>query len=338
MLRHFLGIGTVAALIVGACGGAATPPTQPTGAGTAPTAAPTQAGPKIGSSEKPLVIAFVPSQDTQQVLKSGDKIAAALGKSTGLTFKSQVPTSYAATIEGMCSGKVDLAFLTPLSYVLAKSKGCAEYMTTSVRFGAATYRGQIRVRADSGIKDLAGLKGKRFAFSDPVSTSGAMYPQLLVKKQFNMTAKEFFSQTVFAGGHDKAMIALYQGSVDGAASFIDGRTDVPGSAVKLYPDIAQKTVRIAETEDIPGDPQVLRKDLPAELKTQLKKALIDYSKTDDGKATLKGLYSIDGLAEVPEKTYDSIADGAKIVGIDLEKDAAATAKPVAPPPSPTTKP
>ncbi|MEK7863510.1 MAG: PhnD/SsuA/transferrin family substrate-binding protein, partial [Chloroflexota bacterium] len=154
-----------------------------------------------------------------------------------------------------------------------------------------------------------------------------------------MTAKDFFSQTIYAGGHDLAMIALYRGTVDGAASFIDGRTDVPGSAVKLYPDIAQKTKRIAETEDIPGDPQVVRRDLPADLKKTIKQALIDYAKTDAGKAALKSLYSIDGLAEIPEKSYDGIAEGAKVVGIDLEKDAAVTPKPAATPaPSPSKAP
>ncbi len=336
-LRVPVVVALAAGLVVSACTSAST--SGPSPAASVPATSTPQKTPRLGSIDHPLILAFVPSQETQKVLKSGDTIASALSQITGLKFKAQVPASYAATIEAMCSGKVDVAFLTPLSYVLARSKGCAEYMTTSVRFGSPTYRGQIRVRADSGITDLAGLKGKRFAFSDPVSTSGAMYPQLLVKKQFNMTAKEFFSQMVYAGGHDLAMIQLYKGAVDGAASFIDGRTDVPGSAVKLYPDIVEKTKRIAETEDIPGDPQVVRKDLPADLKAQIKKALLDYSKTDAGKAALKSLYSIDGLAEIPEKTYDGIAEGAKVVGIDLEKDAAITPKPAATPaPSPSKAP
>ncbi|MEK7863155.1 MAG: phosphate/phosphite/phosphonate ABC transporter substrate-binding protein, partial [Chloroflexota bacterium] len=189
-LRAPVGIALVAGLIIAACtGGTANPPaaTAATAATAAATSTPKPTA-RLGSFDRPLILAFVPSQETQKVLKSGDTIASALSQATGLKFKAQVPASYAATIEGMCSGKVDVAFLTPLSYVLARSKGCADYMTTSVRFGAPTYRGQIRVRADSGITDLAGLKGKRFAFSDPVSTSGSMYPQLLVKKQFNMTA------------------------------------------------------------------------------------------------------------------------------------------------------
>ncbi len=328
-LRAFA-LGVAAVIVTAACGGAA-----PTTGGSP--AAP--AGPRLGSIDRPLVIAFVPSQETQKVLTSGDQIASALAKATGLRFKAQVPVNYAATIEGMCSAKVDIAFLTPLSYVLAKDKGCATYMTTSVRDGSPTYRGQIRVRADSGITDIAQLKGKKFAFSDPVSTSGSMYPQLLVKQKFNMSAKEFFSDVIFAGGHDKAMIALYNKQVDGAASFIDAKTDVPTSALNLFPDLKDKTKRIAETEDIPGDPQVVRKDLPKDLAEQVKKALLDYSKTDEGKKAFFGLYSIDGLTEISDAKYDNIREGAKVVGIDIEKDVQITPRPPATPaPSPSKSP
>ena len=326
--RGLLGWGLAALLVTAACGGAA-----PAGATPAP------AGPKLGSADRPLIIAFVPSQETQKVLTSGDQIAAALAKSTGLSFKAQVPSSYAATIEGMCSAKVDVGFLAPLSYVLAKDKGCAQLMLTAVRDGSPTFKGQIRVRADSGITDVSQLRGKKFAFSDPVSTSGSMYPQLLIKQKFNATAKEFFSDVLFAGGHDKAMIALYNKQVDGAASFIDAKTDIPSSAVKLFPDIVEKTKRIAETEDIPGDTMSTRKDLPKNLVDQIKAAFLDYIKTDDGKKAIFGLYSWDTATDIPDSKYDTLREGAKIVGIDLEKEAAATARPAATPaPSPPKSP
>ena len=328
--RGPLGWGLAALLVTAACGGGAPPPTGAT---------PAPKGPRLGSIDRPIILAFVPSQETGKVLASGDQIASALSKATTLKFKAQVPSSYAATIEGMCSAKVDVAFLAPLSYVLAKDKGCAQLLLTSVRDGSATFKGQIRVRADSGITDLAQLRGKKFAFSDPVSTSGSMYPQLLIKQKFNATAKEFFSDVLFAGGHDKAMIALYNKQVDGAASFIDAKTDIPSSAVRLFPDIVEKTKRIAETEDIPGDTFSARKDLPKDLADQIKKALLDYAKTDEGKKAIFGLYSIDGFAEIPDSKYDVLREGAKIVGIDLEKEAAATPRPAATPaPSPTKSP
>lgn len=329
--RGVLGWGIVALLILGAC--------APTPSGQSPEA--TARGSRLGSFDRPIVIAFVPSQETQKILKSGDAIASALSSATGLKFKAQVPVSYAATIEGMCSGKVDVAFLTPLSYVLAKDKGCAEFLTASVRDGSPTYRGQIRVRADSGITDLCQLKGKKFAFTDAVSTSGTLYPTLLFKTKCGaQNAQEFFgaSNVVFAGGHDRSMIALYGKQVDGAASFIDAKTDVASAALKLYPDLVAVTKRIAETDDIPGDPQVARKDISSELKNQIKRSLLDYAKTDAGKKTIFDLYSIDGFAEIPDSSYDKVREAARTVGINIEEEAAKTARPPAtatPSPSPT---
>ncbi len=324
--RGIFALAVAALLVAGAC---APGPAAPAGAPATPK------GPRLGSIDRPIILAFVPSQETQKVLGSGDKIASALSSATGLKFKAQVPVSYAATIEGMCSGKVEVAFLAPLSYVLAKGKNCAQLLLTSVRGGSPTFQGQVRVHVDSGITDLAQLQGKKFAFSDPVSTSGSMYPQLLIKQRFNKTAKEFFSDVVFAGGHDKAMIALYNKQVDGAASFIDLATDVPSSAAKLFPDLAQKTKRIATTEDIPGDTVSIRPDIADDIKKQIKDALLKYAKTEDGKKAIFGLYSIDGFAEIPDSKYDTLREGAKIVGIDLETEAKKTAPPPPPPPSPT---
>lgn len=91
-----------------------------------------------------------------------------------------------------------------------------------------------------------------------------------------------------------------------------------------------QTKRIAETEDIPGDTFSFRSALPADLKTTLKQALRDYSGTAEGEKALLGLYSVEGLTELPDVTYDAIRDAAKVVGINLEEEAAKTPKPLTP--------
>lgn len=339
MLRNILGVGIVAALIVGACGGATTQPTatgKPAAPTTAATAAPTQG---LGTDSRPIVMAFVPSQDTARITASGKAIAASLEKATSLKWDVKVPTSYAATIEGMCAGQIDVAWLATLAYVLANQKGCANVMLATLRKDetgklSTTYQSQIVVRADSGISSLKDLKGKKMAYSDPISTSGYLFPVNEIKK-IGEDPKTFFSQTIFAGGHDKAVLAVYQGQVDAAASFIDARTLVE----KQFPDIMTKTKRIATAGPIPNDTVSVRNNFPAELKTKIESALLAYAGTTEGTAALKGLYSIDGLEKAQHSTYEPILDVAKIVGLDLQAEAAKTARPVATPaPSPTSKP
>ena len=145
-------------------------------------------------------------------------------KETGLHCKTLVATSYAAVIEAMGAGKVDIGWLATFSYVLAKDKYDVELLLVVQRFGSPFYRGQIMVLANSGIQSLKGLQGKRFAFVDPASTSGHLYP------------KTFFGKSVFAGSHNAVVLSMYKGAVDGGAAYDGSRVSV----AKSYPDVFEK--------------------------------------------------------------------------------------------------
>jgi phosphonate transport system substrate-binding protein len=331
--RGPLGWALAAGLVFAACGGGGGTVTPQTSQAPAPS------GPRLGSFDRPIVLSFTPSQDTQRVTASGSAITASLERATGLKWKVSVPTSYAATIEGMCSGSVDVAFLAPLQMTLAIDRGCASPILGALRNDetgkpSTTYQSQILVGANSGINDLNGLKGKKFAYVDALSASGYVYPVLTVKNKTNSDPKTFFSQTIFAGGHDKAALAVYQGTVDGAATFIDVRTS-PG----MPADIMTKTKVIDRAGPIPNDGAAVRKGFPAELAKQIQTSMAEYSQTETGKAAFKALYSWDGMQTVDEKFYDPMREAAKLAGIDLQGLAAATARPVATPsPSPTRAP
>lgn len=328
-----LGWALAAVVVIAACGGG----TSSSGGNATTTTAPLKTA-RIGSFDRPIIFAFTPSQDIARVTASGNAIASALGSATGLRWKVTVPTSYAAEIESVCAGQTDIATIAPLQMTLLLEKQCGDPILSALRKDdtgklSTTYQSQILVRADSGITDLNGLKGKKFAFTDPISTSGYLFPTLLVKQKANQDPRTFFGSTVFAGGHDKAVLALYRGEVDGAASFIDART------LKGMPaDIMTKTTRIATAGPIPNDGIAIRKGFPADLQAQVAKALIDYCASDAGAVQCKSLFSWDGLQLVDKSFYDPVKDAAKLAGIDVAAEAAKT--PVPPPPtaSPTKAP
>jgi phosphonate transport system substrate-binding protein len=331
-MRGPLGWALAAGLLIAACGGGGTP--TGTAKGT---------GPNLGSDDRPIVLSFTPSQDTQRVTASGSAITQSLERATGLKWKVSVPTSYSATIEGMCAGSVDVAFLAPLQMALAIDRGCATPILGALRNDetgkpSTTYKSQILVRSDSGINDINGLKGKKFAFVDTLSASGYLFPSLLIKNKTGQDPKTFFAANgiVFAGGHDKAALQVYQGAVDGAATFIDVRT-----SQGMPTDIKEKTKAIDTAGPIPNDGAAVRKDFPEDLAKRIQNAMAEYSQTDAGKKAFKDLYSWDGMQTVDSKFYDPVRDAAKLAGIDLEGEAKKTARPVAtatPPPSPTKTP
>src|SRR5207244_6062947 len=94
----------------------------------------------------------------------------------------------------------------------------------SIIDGSSTYRGIIVTRKDSGIKSIADLKGKRFAFVDPKSASGYVYPRaMLIEK--GIDPETFFSETIFAGSHDRVIAAVLNRRVDAGAIY-DGALGV----------------------------------------------------------------------------------------------------------------
>ncbi len=342
-------------------------PAVPTAA-TAPTLAPVPskpaAAPTLAPETKPaaatpaalapstapaatLKMAFVPSSDSTKILATGQPLGDLLGKLTGLKFEVTVPTSYAAVIEAMGSGKVDVAWLAPFSYVLAKDKFGAEVIAGSVRAGSKTYVSQIITHVESGVNNLEDLKGKKFAFVDSASASGYLYPAALLKEK-GFDPKTYFSEVVNAGGHDKVVIAVYNKQVAGGATF--GRssmdpnaplTDARGRVTGTLPDVLQKVKIIAETDPIPNDTVSVRKGLDKAVIDKLKTGLLQIGKEPDGKKLLGDLYQIDGLAETTDADYEPIRRKAQLVGLNIESSVipAAPAPTVAAPASPpATKP
>ncbi|MFQ5449859.1 MAG: phosphate/phosphite/phosphonate ABC transporter substrate-binding protein [Nitrospinaceae bacterium] len=270
-----------------------------------------QAG-DLGSPGNPVRMMFVPSGDSQVILEGGREIARMLEDRTGLHFQTSVATSYAAVIEAMGAGKVDIGWLATFSYVLAREKYGVDLLLIVVRFGSPFYRGQIMVRADSGIKTLADLKGKTFAFVDPASTSGHLYPKtLLISRGYN--PESFFSKTLFAGSHNAVVLSLLKGEVDGGATYDDARAAVARS----FPSVFNKIRVIAYTRNIPNDTVTARKNLPAALKLKIQNALKELSKTPQGGKILKRVYGISGLVDL-DALFDPVREAGRLLGLNRE--------------------
>ena len=273
-----------------------------------------------------LVMAFVPSGESQTILQTGNQVAHLLEVATGYRFESFVATSYAGVIEAMGAGRADIGWLNSFSYVIAHQKYGVEVRLVTVRFGLPYYRAEIIAQSASGINSLADLKGKRFAFVDPASTSGYLFPLAGLKKAGYDPAK-FFGQTVFAGSHNNVVLAVYQGRADAGAVFEDARASVQ----KTLPDVMQKLKVVWKSDPIPNDTVSFRKDLPADVKDRVSTALLRFSQDPAGLQALKSLYEIEALADYQllvskykvkasslDAFYDPVRDVARYAGINLE--------------------
>lgn len=326
-LRGPLGWVLAAGVVIAACGGTSGTATPSSGA-----SAQASTGPRVGSFDRPVVLAFTPSQEAATIATNGAAIKSALEKATGLAWKVTVMSSYAAQVEAMGAGSVDVGFFAPLQMTLVIGKQYGSPILGALRKDdtgqlATTYKSQILVRVDSGINSLADLKGKKFAFVDPLSASGYVYPTLTIKTTTGQEPKTFFSTTTFAGSHPNAALAVYNKQVDGAAMFIDARD----SLVAANPDIKTATKVIDRAGPIPNDGVALRKGFPDDVGKQVKDALLAYSKDPAGAKVLNQLFAWDGIQEVNASFYDAIKEAAALAGVDVEGLAKNTPRPAATP-------
>ncbi len=268
----------------------------------------------LGTPQNPVRMMFVPSGEAQTILEGGEEIARHLQALTGLHFKTSIATSYAAVIEAMGAGKVDIGWLATFSYVLAKQKYDVDLLLIVVRFGSPFYRGQIITRIDSGIKTLSDLKGKKFAYVDPASTSGHLYPKtLLLSKGLN--PDRLFSQSLFAGSHNAVIFSVLKKEVDAGATYDDARAAV----AKTHPEVFKQLRVIAYTQDIPNDTVSARKDLDPAIKLKIKTGLMRLSKTPEGSKVLKKVYGISGFMDF-DGLFDPVREAGRLVlDLDLKK-------------------
>jgi phosphonate transport system substrate-binding protein len=269
-----------------------------------------------------LTLGLVPSQEAGNLAETAQPLADILSEELGVPVEAQVTTNYIGLVEAMGNEQVDIGFLNSFGYVLAKDRyPDIEPLFKAVRFGSATYRGQFAVSAESGIGSLEELEGRDIAFVDPASTSGFLFPTNELIQQGLLEEggqpEDFFGEVIYAGGHDNALIALYNGEVDAAVSYEDARADIE----EEYPDVMERIEVIEYTDEIPNDTVSVRGGLSEETVQEIEDALLAANESEEGREVLSDIYSWDDMEPAADSDYDIIRETARSLNLDLEQAA-----------------
>ncbi|MGH7830085.1 MAG: phosphate/phosphite/phosphonate ABC transporter substrate-binding protein, partial [Candidatus Binatia bacterium] len=218
------------------------------------------------SGRKVLRVGFVPSENVQQVAQNAQPIVEILQKNLALEVQPFVATDYTGVVEALRAGKLDIAFLTPASYVLAHNEANVKVILKSHRRGSAYYYAAIITRSDSGIRSLEDLRNKTFAFGDPLSTSGHVFPRKMFKEKGIDPVKDF-THVIYSGGHDATVLAVLNRKVDAGATFANFPDGKDAAWMQYLKDPEeQKQIRaIAYSEPIPADNLVVNARLDPSL-------------------------------------------------------------------------
>lgn len=208
--------------------------------------------------------------------------------------------TYLETNELIADGKVDLAFVCTSAYVAGHDEFGLELLAAPQVNGETIYRSFLIVPKDSQAQSIEDLKGKVFAFTDPISLSGRMYPTYLVQ-QLGFSPESFFAQTFFTYNHDEAIRAVANRLADGAA--VDSL--VYEFAISRDPELANKVKVIHRSPPFGIPPVVVSPKLDPDLKHELQKVILGMGETEEGKKALESI-GIETFTTIDDHAYDAV--------------------------------
>ncbi|MFH7319312.1 phosphate/phosphite/phosphonate ABC transporter substrate-binding protein [Desulfurivibrio sp. D14AmB] len=208
----------------------------------------------------------------------------------------RVQRSYQAHLELAGRDLADIAYLGPVSYVnLTRQYGPKPLLAMLEVEGTAQFHGMIITRADSPIQTLNALRGKSFAFGDINSTMSHVVPRAMLRAAgINL---HDLAHHDFLGSHHDVALAVLGGYFDAGA--------VKQEVYAVYQPRGLKI--LAQTPEIPNHLFLTRKDLPPELVTRLRQALLAINQLPDKAELLRALEdSATGLLPVEDGDYDDL--------------------------------
>jgi phosphonate transport system substrate-binding protein len=245
-----------------------------------------------------------------------EQIGSILGPKIGCQVRVFIASTYNAEIEAMRAGKLEIGQYGPLGYVLAhqiaKAEAVAAYSNKEGK--PDSYWASIVTYPTSGIKTVAEIRGRTFAFSDAASTSGHLFPAYGLRKAGLDPEKDV--KAIYAGSHTASFEALYNHKVD--AGELNSEQLESAKQRGHYND--GDMVFLWKSDPIPTDPISVRADLPPAFKKRLVDALqsLALPSLDEKDRKVIGM-SGQGYVPQTDKAYDGIRDLVKTLNIDLGK-------------------
>lgn len=204
-------------------------------------------------------------------------------------------------------GRADLAFVCDYAYVEGEWDFGMQLLVAPIVMGRSMYQSYIIVPRESQARNIFDLRGKAFAFSDPLSSSGWLYPTHLLREK-GEKPEYFFKRSVFTYSHDNTVKAVAEGQVDGGA--VDSL--VYDFMVEREPQYGDKTRVIQTSEEWGNPPVVVHPRIDADLREVLEQVFLTMHEDEEGRRVLAPLM-IDRFVRPDTRNYDGVRRMAALV-------------------------
>jgi phosphonate transport system substrate-binding protein len=258
-----------------------------------------------------------PFEASARLLPAYDALVKLLGAKLGCAVELSITSSYNAEIEAMRNGKLEAGEFGPLGYVLAHEVAQADAVAT---YGddsgkPIAYYASIVSWRGSGVTTLKDVVNRSFAYSDPASTSGYLFPS------YGLRTHGIDPQTdvhpLFAGSHTASFEALRNHKAD-AGELNSNQVE---SAIAANEYVAADWVTLWKSAAIPNDAIALRRDLPPAFKQRFTRLVQSLPFTELPPEVVKVFpaNNTTRFVPMPDSAYDGIRDLVKTLHVDLSK-------------------
>lgn len=215
--------------------------------------------------------------------------------------------SYREIADMVVNGKLDFAWVCGYPYVRYQLN--MSLVAVPIFKGKPLYRSYVIVpRTDTTTKSLLDLKGKIYAFSDPLSNSGWLAPQAELKRA-GLDSGTFFRKTFYTWAHRKVVEAVADGLAQGGS--VDGY--VWETLNMLHPDLTARTRVVQKSAEYGFPPIVARQNISPQTLDAMRTILIRMNQDAAGQDLLKRL-NLDGFEAGSNALYEGIERNMRLVG------------------------
>lgn len=208
--------------------------------------------------------------------------------------------SYREIVDLVRAHKLDFAWVCGYPFVRYRKE--MTLVAVPLWRGQPTYQSYVIVPADdTRSTSLSDLRGKVFAYSDPDSNSGYLYPRYALIT-LGEAPDNFFARSFFTWAHRKVVEAVGVALADGGA--VDGY--VWETLAESNPELTRETRIIDRSPPLGYPPFVARADIPADELNRFRTILLEMADDPDGLDLLRRL-RLDGFTIAEPALYDRIA-------------------------------
>lgn len=253
----------------------------------------------VADSEEPLRLGIFPRYNYTETVKSFTPLAEQLTRVLGRRVELETASDFSTFWQAVVARRYDLVHFNQYHYIKAHRELRYEVIARNREGGSDTIKGALLVRRDSGIKQLADLKGKRILFGGGRDAMQAYILTTHLLRRAGLKAGDYVE--LFAVNPPNAVIATYQRHAD-AAGAGDRVLDMPVVAERIN---TKEMKLLAVSEAVAQLPWAVKADLDPALRQRIGAALLALGDSEPGRAVLAAA-RLTGFAATRDADYDPL--------------------------------